>query len=175
MPYTAQIGGALNVEGSFNDFFIKQITAKGLPAFIPSSVVNTDYPVVPLTYPSFSIIHLGSTPQQIAEGQNLDDGWRGVRQNGLAEIDCWESYQRASGNHIYNIRIMRDMAARVFATGAAIPILDVYGSTAAPTSNGTIIRAMAAQSFPVAPDPNPDVVRARLVVEYNWLERVTAG
>ena len=176
MAYTAQIGGVLNVEGSFNDFFITQLTAKGVPSFLSTApTINLDYPVIPLTYPSFSITQLGSQPIEVAQGRNLDPGWKGAQQVGLAQIDCWESYQRASGNHIYNIRVMRDMAARVFATGAAIPILDVYGTTGTPTANGTLIRAMPAESFPVGPDPNPDVIRARLTVQYNWLERTTAG
>lgn len=176
MAYTAQPGAFLNVAGSFNNFFATQVTAKGLPAFMPSAVVNFDYPVQPLTYPSFSVTHLGSVAvREVAQGRQLDGGWKGAEQVGLAEISCWESFGRASGAHTYNLRIMRDMAARVFGTGAAINILDVYGSTSAPTGNGTIVRAGPVREAPAGPDPNPDVQRVRLLVQYTYLERVTAG
>ena len=175
MPFTAHPGALYNVLGSFNDYFRKQVTANGLPAFMPSSVVNTDWPQKPLTFPSFSVIHLGAEPREVAQGRNLDPGWRGAERIGLAEISVWESYARASGNHAANLRILRDMAARVFVTGAGINILDIYGTTASPTSNGTIIRAGPVRDAPAPPDPNPDVMRLRLLVEYRWLERATAG
>lgn len=176
MPFTAQPGGSFNVEGSFNDFFLTQLTARGLPDWMTSAVVNYDYPQQPLTYPSFSVTHLGGPdPVEVAQGRTLDPGWRGARQIGLAEISCWESYNRASGNHPRNLRIMRDMAARVFATGVAINILDVYGTTGSPTANGTIIRAGPLRTDVAGQDPNPDVRRVRLIAQYTWLERATAS
>jgi len=176
MAFTAQIGGVFNVEGSFNDFFATQLTAKGIPSWMSSAVINYDYPQQPLTFPSFSVTHLGGVPREVAQGRTLDPGWRGAEQNALAEISCWESQQRASGNHNLNIKQMRDMAARVFATGAVIAILDVYGSTANPTGNGTIIRAKPVRDAQAPTgDMNPDIVRRRMLVEYKWLERSTAG
>lgn len=173
MAYTAQPGAALNVEGSFNTFFNTQLTGKGLPAFMPSAVVNANWPQQPLTYPSFSIVHMGSEAVEPTEGRHLDPGFQGQKRMGLAEISCWESYQRASGNHVANMLIMRDMAARVFATGAYMPILDVYGTTVNPTGNGTIIRANPVNEVVVEQDPNPDVLRKRLLVQYSWYERVS--
>lgn len=175
MAFTAHPGAAFNVEGSFNNFFATQLTAQGLPGWMPSAVVNYDYPNRPLTYPSWSVTHLGALPVEVAQGRHLDEGWRGARQNGLVEVNCWESEQRASGQAYLHIRQMRDMAARVFATGAAIAILDIYGSTANPTGNGTIIRAMPVEDGVMPTDPNPDVIRRRLLVRYNWLERATGG
>ena len=68
---------------------------------------------------------------------------------------------------------MRDMVARVFATGAAISILDVYCTTASPTGIGAHIRARPAETIEVPIDPNPDIVRIRMLIGYNWLERVS--
>lgn len=175
MAFTGHPGATLNVEGGFNHFFETQLTAKGLPAWMPSAVLNYDFPQQPLTFPSFSVTHLGAEPVQEFQGRNLDPGWKGSEQMGVAEISCWESYARASGSHAYNLRIMRDMAARVFATGVSFAILDVYGTTVNPTGNGTIGRAGPASHAGTPPDPNPDVQRVRLLVQYRWMERVTAG
>lgn len=177
MPaFSGHVGAALNVEGAFNDYFASHITANGLPAWMPSAVVNFEYPDQPLTYPSWSVTHLGSQVTEVAEGRNLDNGFRGSRRDGLVEIDCWLSFQAASGQADLQIRTMRDMAMRVFAGGPSINILDVYGTTANPTANGTIIRTSPAEDAGRIPDPaNPDVVRRRLVLPITWLERVTAG
>ena len=163
MAFTAHPGASYNIIGSFNDFFQTQLTAKGLPDFMPSAVVNYDWPNQPLTFPSFSITHLGSEVREVAQGRHLDPGWKGAEQIGIAEVDVWESYQRASGNHWRNIRIMADMARRVFATGAAISILDVYGSTATATGTGTVVRVGPMREAPLGLEPNPDVTRIRLL------------
>src|SRR3989304_4657080 len=96
MPFTAHRGAFFNVAGSFNDFFETQITAKGLPSWMTSAVVNFDMPQQPLTFPSFSVAHLGTETREMAQGRALDDGWRGAEQIGLAGGSCWESYPRAS-------------------------------------------------------------------------------
>src|SRR3989304_8434683 len=97
MPFTAPPGAFFNVAGSFNAFFDKQITAKGLPRGMARAVVNFDMPQQPLTFPSFSVTHLGTETREMAQGRALDDGWRGAGQIGLAEISCWERYARGSG------------------------------------------------------------------------------
>lgn len=175
MAFTAHPGAQYNVAGSFNDFFARQLTAAGLPDWMPTAVVNYDYPQKPLTFPSFSVTHLPSTPREMAQGRHLDPGWKGAEQIGLADIRAWESLRRASGAHGRNLAVMRDMVARVFATGAATPILDVYGSLAAPTGNGTIIRMSPVREVGQGPDPNPDITSRRFLVEYRYLERATAG
>ena len=173
MAFTAHIGAAYNVYGSFNEFFRTRITSFGLPAWMPSAVVNYDYPRRPLTYPSFSVTHLGATPFEIAEGNRLDDGFIGVRQVGLAQIDVWDSITRDPANYKRNVAQMRDMVARVFATGAAIEIRDIYSATANPSATNALIRARPAETTQTPPDPNPDIVRIRMLVGYNWLERVS--
>src|SRR5258708_5740613 len=130
MGYTAQPGSQYNVIGSFNNFFANQVTAKGIPDWLVSAtgsadLVNFDFPQEPMTLPSFSVTQLGSDPVEVAEGRNLDPGWKGAQQVGLAEIDCWLSYRQGFPNQVGQLRQLRDMAARVFATGAGIPILDL--------------------------------------------------
>lgn len=175
MTFPGFPGAFYNVAGSFDQFFRVQLTAAGLPDWLPSAVVNYDFPQKALTFPSWSVTHLGTVPREIAQGRNLDPGWKGVEQIGLADIRCWESVRRAQGAQGRNLRQMRDMASRIFATGAAIPVLDVYGSTANPTGNGTIIRISPLREVGLGPDPNPDITSVRLMAEYRYLERATAG
>lgn len=178
MGFTAHPGAEFNVIGSFNDFFAAQVTAKGVPAWMAggqSATVVFDWPQDPLLLPSWSVTHLGGDTTEVAQGRNLDPGWKGAKRVGLADISCWLSFNGVQPSGQAYLRQMRDMAARVFATGAAIAILDVYGSTTSPTGNGTIIRAEPGRDVPVGRDLNPDVLRARLLVPYSWLERASAA
>jgi len=172
--YSAQMGGALNAEGSLNDYFTRQLTGAGVPSFLggQSAVVNVQYPYQPLTFPSFSVSHLGAVPT--VYHRDLGDGTRAAHQVGQAQIDCWASWNKSSGQAHYQLLQMRDMAARCFATGAAIPMLNVNAGTAYPVSNGTLVRAEPAEYSHSPPDPNPDVMRVTLLVRYSWEERVSA-
>lgn len=172
MAFTAHLGAQYNVEGAFNNFFQTQLTAAGVPSFMPSAVVNYEHPNQPLTYPSFSVTHMSTINQEVAEGRHLDGGFKGARKIGLADVSCWVDYQQSSGQGNRNLRQMGDMISRVFATGAAFQILDVYGTTANPTGNGTLVRCEPAEESDVAPDLNPAIIRKRFVIQYNWLERV---
>src|SRR5260221_10550084 len=118
MGFTAQPGAEFNVIGSFNDFFNTQLTAKGLPGWLASAQLVWDFPQETLPMPSWSVFHLGSEPVEVAQGRNLDPGWKGVQRVGLAEISCWMSFYSAQGNAWAYLRQMADMARRVFATGA---------------------------------------------------------
>ena len=174
MPFTAHPGAFYNVAGSFNNYVSIQITGAGLPAFMPSAVVNFEYPTLPLTFPSFSVTHLSTDGESISEGQNLDGGYRGYRRRGLAEISVWESVQRSSGAQIRNVQQMRDMVTRIFATGAAFAILDLYAGTASPAGTTAVVRCGPSRDAPGVQDQNPDITRRRVLVSYEWLERVTA-
>lgn len=174
MGFTAHPGAAYNVEGTINKFILDNITAQGLPTWMASSVVNFDYPDTPLTYPSFSVTHLAQIGTAIAQGNQLDPGFKGRRKDGIVEVNCWESKERGHPGHNQHVKQMADMVSRVFATGASTQILDVYGSTANPTSNGTLVRMGGAEPVTTPRDPNPDVLRIRILIGYNWLERATA-
>jgi len=173
MAFTAHPGALYNVVGSFNNYFITQLTGAGLPAWMPSAVTNFEYPALPLTFPSFSVTHLSTDPEPIAQGQNLDPGYRGYRRRGLVEISVWESVQRAGGAHIRNVQQMRDMAARPFATGANVIILDLYAGTANPSGLTARLACGPVRDAPTPQDQNPDILRRRMLVPYEWLERVS--
>ena len=173
MAFTAHPGSIYNAIGSFNNHFVTQLTGAGLPAWMPSAVTNFEYPALPLTFPSFSVTHLTTEAESVAEGQNLDPGYKGYRRRGLAEVSVWESVQRAAGAHVRNVQQMRDMAARLFATGSNIGILDLYAGTANPSGLTARLWCGPVRDAPVGPDPNPDVIRRRMLVPYEWLERVT--
>ena len=172
--YSAQMGSLLNAEGSFNDYFARQLTGAGVPGFLGglSAVVNYQYPYQPLTFPSFSVTHIGAVATTYH--RDLGDGTRAAHMVGQAQIDCWQSWNKASGQAHYHLQQMTDMAARPFATGAAIAMLNVNAGTAYPIPNGTLVRAEPAEYSHSPPDPNPDVMRMTLLVRYSWEQRVSA-
>jgi hypothetical protein len=171
----SHVYGAFNAEGSVNEWFRKYITANGTPAWMPSARVVYDRQEGPLfvghSGHAFSVEHLGSEPIMHYQGRNTIGGSAGHMRQGLAEVNCWISKSSAGTEYPMRLRQMGDMVTRTFASGLAVPLLNLYTGVNAPSSIGAIVRVSEAEYVPGVPDPNPDVLRRRHLVRYIWEER----
>jgi hypothetical protein len=179
MPFSHPYG-AYSVEGSFNEWVRKTITAAGTPAWMPSARVLYDYPEAPLISGyaghAFTVQHLGPPePMQVFQGRRTQPGTIGQAMTNLAEVNCWISKQAAPGVYQQRLRQMGDMVEYLFTSGREIPLTNLYTGAAAPTAIGALIRLTPAVGQPVQnPDvKNPDYLRRRFTVAYWWVERVS--
>jgi triacylglycerol esterase/lipase EstA (alpha/beta hydrolase family) len=164
--------GIYNIEASVNAWLAGQLTtATPLGGTVP---VVIGWPHSPIAPPIFSIYHLGSegSPSQF-EGGNVGYEQRGSQRWGMAQIDCWESYKHE--NYAARLAQMGDLLtkahATLYASGSSIPVYDFYSNASAPVALAYRIRIEDVQESPVAPDPNPDLVRRRFTFVYRWIER----
>lgn len=173
--------GEVNVEGSLNRYFRVQITAAGLPTWITGVTAYFDFPDHPITaFPCFTITHFGHSDSPIAQGnivQGSPSAVTGRRNDGMLEVSCWVNTRNSGGGRnnsaMIQLRSMRDMVKRCFISAQTygVAILDVYGATAAPTSISALVRMGAVEEAAVDRDPNPSVLRKRLLIDYWWVER----
>lgn len=170
--------GAYSVEGSLNEWFRVNLTAAGIPAWMPSARVVFDYPETPLisgySGHAFSLTHLGA-PEAIEDfqGRHVMGGSAGRRMGNLLRIDCWVSKQQAGEAYQARLRQMGDMVAYLLDSAISVPITNVYTGVAAPTAIGGLIRLGDVQSVAV-PNPdsqNPDLHRRSFNISYEWIER----
>lgn len=177
MPVFSANYGEYNVAGSFNQFFVNQITAFGVPAWMPSARVvfdwGTESPLISgYSGHAFSVAHLENVNAASYEGKVVDNGSAGEMRRAQVEINCWVSRQIAGNNHIARLRQMRDMVNVLFLKNNWFNIYDVASATANPPS----VTARAALdnidfTNPQADPINPDIFRVRGVAGYFWTER----
>ncbi len=177
MPFSADYGD-VNVQGSFDKFFQDNITAFGLPSWITGVNTYFSFPDQGLTaFPSFSITHMAKVQSEIAQGRIVRGTpmQSGVRNDGLADISCWVSTRFSGGGYnnsaVLQLRSMRDMVMNVMHSASGIPIRNVYGSTANPTSLSALIRIRNVEEVPTPTDPDPSIRRSRILVGYYYTER----
>jgi len=175
MPFSA-LWGAYDVEGSVNEFFRVNITARGIPAWMPSARVLYNLGTEGLILSgysghAFTVSHLGSQPIAQYQGGRVDAGSGGYTRQGAVQIDCWASKTYAGESFAARLRNMRDMVAQVIGSGQSLLILNAYTSTATPINTTAIVRIQPPTFDGITVDRNPDYIRIRSVATYRWVER----
>lgn len=171
--------GAYNVEGTLNEWFKTNLTAWGVPAWMPSARVEFDWPEKNLisgySGHTFTVTHLGAPePIQQYQGRVSVGNSAGQTMMNIVEINCWVSKQQAGGQYEARLRQMGDMVTKLFTSAREVEIKNLYTGLAAPTGIKALIRLSPAEGRTVVnPDPgNPDYHRRRYQVTYTWVERV---
>jgi hypothetical protein len=114
---------------------------------------------------------MGTDERAIAQSDNLDAGWKGVRKVNIASIGCWESRDRTSDFEMH-IRQMTDMVLKLVRNTPSVEIKNLYTGATSATGIGAIMRLeKATQPEPIA-DPNPNVEGRAVTIVMSWLERV---
>ena len=171
--------GSYNVEGSLNDWIRVNLTAWGLPTWMPSAKLVFDWPEDKLingySGHAFTVAHLGAPePMERYQGRGVDINSAGQKMMNIVEVDCWVSKQAAGGAAQGRLRQVGDMVEKLFSSGREVQIKNLYTGTASATGLNALIRLSPAVGQHVSnPDPNnPDLYRRRYLVTYWWIERV---
>ena len=176
MPGFSAGAGTYNVEGTVNEFFRVNLTANGIPTWMPSARIVYDWGVEhPLisghSGHAFSLVHGDSRVVQEYEGNRADNGSAGHTREGIAEVNVWISKQAAGHAYTQRLRQATDMVLDLFTSGISTGLGDIYGSTATPANLTALVRFGRPEMIAVAPDPNPDIMRTRIRIPYRWVMR----
>lgn len=166
--------GRYNVEATLTAWLYTQLVANQ-PASVASVVLNVDAPDEPLTPPCWSLHFLGADEDERGfEGGHVGGSDRGSLMYGIMEVNAWVS--RAAVNWRAQKAQMLDAVTKalnsLYSAGAGMKIKDFYTSASAPqdTTYRVTIRGWALRQPPV--DPNPDIERERVLIYFQWIERV---
>lgn len=172
----SHVYGQYNIETTINRWFEANITAHGLPAWMPSARVLFNFPESELidgySGHAFTVTHLGAETIENYQGRNTDDRL-GVSKQGIVEANVWVSKAAAGGSVVQWSKQAGDMVSHLFTSARDTEIVDAYGDNANPTGVGAILRFHTPEQAPVAsPDSeNPDLFRRRYLLRYQWIER----
>jgi len=170
--------GDYNVEGSLNKWFETNLTAAGLPSWMPSARVvygwDEESPLINgHSGHAFSVTYLGSDGTRPYQGRRMEASAIGDRREGLLEINAWVSKQQAGNSYRQRLAQAGDMVGHLLASARSVQINHVYGSLTKPTAIGAVVRLMDYNEPSVGADPNPDMLRRRFVVRYQWHQKVS--
>ena len=177
MPAFSATFGAYNVQGSFNQWFVTNITSNGIPAWMPSARVVFDWskenPLISgHSGHAFSLNHLPDTEILVTQGKAVDNGTAGTFKAGQVEVGCWVDKQYAGNSVNLRLRQMRDMVSRILQQNNSFQLTNIYASTATAPPTTALVRLNGIEFQPPQADSfNPDIWRVRGIVNYSWVER----
>jgi len=167
--------GLYNVSASLFTWLNEQIAANKPPTVNTVKIV-TEWPIDPVDTPCWSFHMLGVNPSPSQyQGGNVGGGLHGDMKHGIAEISCWVTRSDSNTGWRKQLRQMCDTVTKAIASlrasGSAIIIKDFYTSDTAPqdTAYKLVIERVEMRMPPV--DPNPAIVRRRILVYFTWVER----
>lgn len=193
---TLSQASSTNAESSLNAWLQAALQAFALPQWLPAlPTVVFSPPQSPAAMPCFSFIHI--PVDAAAEWQGRWAGTsKGRRYRGVLDVSCWVS-RSASPDWLMQLRTMRDM---VLATATADAVLVMSDYTALPTNSaapaidpdafigldvagddGTWDDTPVSTAYKInigdvaltatEADANPDVERARVLIDYWYVFR----
>ncbi len=171
---TFAASNSFNAESSVNLWFAARLAEMPLPPFMPAmpNIVFQAQEIVP-HLPCFALFHLPGNLDTSFMGGVVGDGLYGGRDMSIVEVSCYVSRNDEFWRAVQNT--MRDMIKSLVVVNRIIPILDYYTDPIAPPETGYKVDLMGVTEVEVQDDPNPDVERARLLIETLYTYRASSS
>jgi hypothetical protein len=170
MATTISQTSIFNVEATINARIRAALTDVIRPSWLPDMpTITTDAPEDPAVMPAFSLYHISVASFDLWQGRNVGQGKKGFETAAILEVNCWVS--RSNTNWLAQQRTMRDMVSTVLVNTIEYVIQDYGANQVSPADTGYLVRLGTAKEVQTAADPNPDVERVRILVEYDWVYR----
>lgn len=158
-----------NVIASLNKHIEDSLAAITKPTWLPSYFVFYDFPESGLKYPAFSFHHTPLLMDSSWSGRITSVGEVGAQTHNTLEINIWVS--RGNTSWSAQQRTMTAMLQKVFLDTKTVIIKDYLTNTSNPSATTNKINVRDLEGLAVAPNPNPDIERARFVIFYHWTQR----
>lgn len=161
-----------NVEASLNEWLRAALTAFTRPSWLTSMpAIVYDAPQETAVMPCFSFMHIPVAILTNAyQGRNVGDGLKGGKSMGMMDVSCWVSRSK-SPHYAAQLRTMADMVQSAVIADTAVVVMDYATSQTAPSSAGYKVDLGDITVTPTQPDPNPDVERIRILIDYSYVFR----
>jgi hypothetical protein len=159
-----------NAEASLNAWLKAGLEAIDRPAWLaamPGMYANVQEAAAAL--PAYSFLHLPVNTYDRWQGRAVGGGLRGVDYVALLEVDAWVS--RKARNWQAQLRTMQDMVYALYTETSEVEIDDYATTQNSPTGTGYLMRLTGLRGAATAPDENPDIERARMLLTYSFVYR----
>lgn len=162
---------SFNVEASLNEWLRAALTAFTRPSWLTTMPgIVYDAPQTTASMPCFSFLHIPVATLDAYEGRNVGDGMKGAKSMGMMDVSCWVSRSK-SVSYAAQLRTMADMVQSAAVAKTAVVVMDYATSLTAPSSAGYKVDIGDITVTPTQPDPNTDVERIRILIDYSYVFR----
>jgi hypothetical protein len=157
-----------NVRASFNQWIKDALANIILPHSVTYTFVDT-WPETTMPTPAISVIHgdIGRSSEYL--GRLVSSTQRGVEAAALADVSVWVS--RRNTNWQAQLNILMSAVEAVFTGTISAPVRNYITNAAAPSTTEYVIRIINLDMGDTSPDVNPDIMRTRSLLRYEWTLR----
>jgi hypothetical protein len=164
----------INVEASLNHWLNTQLAAITKPAWLPTLRIVFNVPETGIVTPAISVTHLGGVTRKRYQGNFVGENKTGAAAFGLLDISCWVSRANTvSGQDVSRAQLMtlRAFVNEVFAGVKTVAIANYVTDQTGNTGTNYRVVFGDLDMQVTALDPNPDILRARYLLRYDWTMR----
>lgn len=158
-----------NVRASFNQWIKDALASITMIHSTTYTFVDT-WPETTMPTPAISVIHADVGRASEYLGKLADTNLRGVSAVGLADVSVWVS--RSNTNWQAHQNILISAVEAVFGGTISVPVLNYMSTPQTPAATTYIIRiANLDMGGTIADTGNPDIMRTRSQLRYEWTLR----
>jgi len=158
-----------NVQASLNAWLRGELAGISKPSWLPAYTLTTSNPEAAASMPAFSVNHIPVAADDRWQGRAVGGTSKGLHGRGIMEINVWVS--RSARNWLAMKRTMTDMVLTAAGRTTAVVIDDHAANLNSPAATSYLVRIGDVQPVETAADPNVDVERQRILVDYEWTYR----
>ena len=164
------VTSVFNVEATLNEWLQNGLAALTKPAWLPSYTFVQNFQELTASLPAISVHHLSGVGTKRYEGNNAESGVQAVWKHGIMDVSAWvkRSPLNAADNHTAQLRTMQAMIEEVATGTRGVVIKDWQTSQSAPTATAYRINIGNIAVVETGQDPNPDIERRRILINYDW-------
>lgn len=131
------------------------------PAPVVRLISGDDEPPLP----AYSVAHFDVEAADVYQGRQGRGGGT-TRNSAILEVSAWATRQHP--NWTAQLAVMADLVQHWHNASATIRVRDFFDDPTDPAATTFLIRLAGARTVDVQPDPNPDIERRRILIDYWW-------
>jgi len=159
-----------NVEASLNEWIKRGLNDIERPAWLAELHIITHHEDIPALLPCISVTHL-----PMYRGGKYERGGQSAHlARAILDVSCWVSRsQTYAGQNVWQARLrwMQSMVEQVFGAEQTVVIQDFDTSLQARQDTAFRVFFADANVVQTGVDPNPDIERRRILINYRWFSR----
>lgn len=163
---------SFNVQATLNQWMLTHLNNILLPEWMSTAPITVlvEPNDVTAALPCYALYHIPVGMSQAIQGNRVGDGEKGGMVSGLLEISCYVSKNALQSGAL--LRTMQDWVMALAVGDTIVPVLDFASDLYTPQECGYKIDIGDLTEVTVETDPNPDVSRVRLLLDYSYTFRV---